>query len=66
MAGCVCVCAVGWPQRITCRVCEYSSAPPEPGRGATANHNQALCGSVGAKNTIATMIELLSAWYIHE
>ena len=52
--------------RITCRVCEYSSAPPEPGRGATANHNQALCGSVGAKNTIATMIELLSAWYIHE
>ncbi len=41
-------------------------APPAPGGGATANHNQALCGSVGAKNTIATMIELLSAWYIHE
>lgn len=48
-------------------VCEtYSSAPPEAGRGATANNNQALCGSVGARNMTATMIELLSAWYSHE
>ena len=45
---------------------EYGSAPPEPGRGAPANNNQALCGSVGARNMTATMIELLSAWYIHE
>ena len=44
----------------------YSNAPPEPGRGATANNNQALCGSVGTRNMTATMIELLSAWYIHE
>ena len=56
----------GGPKPFPWGVCAYGSAPPEPGRGATANHNQALCGSVGAKNTIATMIELLSAWYIHE
>ena len=62
-----CGCAVGWPQRVNRRLsCEYSSAPPEAGRGATANNNQALCGSVGAKKTMATMIVLLRAWYSHE
>ena len=40
--------------------------PPLEPRGATANNNQALCGSVGTRNMTATMIELLSAWYIHE
>ena len=40
---------------------------PARGRaGHYRNNNQALCGSVGAKKTMATMIVLLRAWYSHE
>ena len=44
------------------------TAAPRPKLGGASSEptDQALCGSVGTKKTIATMIELLSAWYIHE
>ena len=48
-------------------VCESAATPrPKPGGALPQTNNQALCGSVGARNMTATMIELLSAWYSHE
>lgn len=53
---------------INWRVHAYESAVaprPRPGGALPQTNIQALCGSVGARNMTATMIELLSAWYIH-
>ena len=48
-------------------VCASAVAPrPKLGGASPEPTDQALCGSVGAKKTIVTMIELLSAWYSHE
>lgn len=48
-------------------VCVSTVAPrPKLGGASSEPTDQALCGSVGTKKTIATMIELLSAWYSHE
>ena len=45
---------------------ESTATPrPKPGGASPEPTDQALCGSVGARNTTAVMMELLSAWYIH-
>lgn len=54
---------------INWRVPVYvSTVAPRPKLGGASSEptDQALCGSVGAKKTIVTMIELFSAWNIHE
>ena len=62
-----CGCAVGCAQRVNRRLsCEYSSAPPEPGRGAAAHNNQAFCSTPCMANMRTTMIVLLRAWNSHE
>ena len=44
----------------------YSDAPPEAGRGVTTSNNQTFCKAPCMANIRPTMIELLSAWNIHE
>ena len=63
----------GWVWRVSgrasCaagRVREYSSAPPESGRGFVRTNNQAFCSAPCIANIRITMIVLLSAWNSHE
>ena len=52
----------GW----LCSRVRTATPRPKPGGALSQTNNQALCGSVGARNMTATMIELLSAWNSHE